>query len=100
MMSVAGNDPALWVNVKSLETSGPYAEQNMREWNEALLEACPKYPNMRIYDWASAVKDAWFIEDGIHFNSPGYAARSRLIADALAHAFPAVGGPSPDCVVR
>jgi len=55
---------------------------------------------MRVYDWASDVKDAWFIEDGIHFTSPGYAARSRLIAEALAHAFPAVGGPSPECVVH
>jgi lysophospholipase L1-like esterase len=46
---------------------------------------------MRVYDWASDVKDAWFIEDGIHFTSPGYAARSELIAHALAHAFPASG---------
>jgi len=36
----------------------------------------------------AAVKDAWFIPDGIHFTSPGYAARSRLIAAALLEAFP------------
>ncbi len=46
---------------------------------------------MRVYDWASDVKDAWFIDDGIHFTSPGYAARAELIAQALAHAFPAKG---------
>ena len=46
---------------------------------------------MRIYNWAADVKDAWFIEDGIHFTSPGYAARAELIAHALAHAFPAKG---------
>ena len=46
---------------------------------------------MRIYNWATDVKDEWFIEDGIHFTSPGYAARSELIAHALAHAFPASG---------
>ena len=42
---------------------------------------------MRVYDWASDVKDAWFIEDSIHLTSPGYAARAELIAQALAHAF-------------
>jgi lysophospholipase L1-like esterase len=63
----------------------------MKKWDEELLVACRKYPNMRVYDWASDVKDAWFIEDGIHFTSPGYAARSELIAQALAHAFPASG---------
>jgi hypothetical protein len=46
---------------------------------------------MRIYDWASAVKDRWFIPDGIHYYSPGYAARAHLIADALSTAFPAAG---------
>jgi hypothetical protein len=44
MMSAVGDEPVLWVNVKSLETSGPHAAPNMREWDEALLEACPKYP--------------------------------------------------------
>jgi peptidoglycan/LPS O-acetylase OafA/YrhL len=100
MMSAAGSEPVLWVNVKSLVPSGPYAESNMLEWDEALLKACPRYPNMRVYDWASEVKDAWFIEDGIHFTTPGYRARARLIADALAEAFPSGGGRSRDCVVH
>jgi peptidoglycan/LPS O-acetylase OafA/YrhL len=99
MMSAVGDEPVLWVNVKSLETSGPYAAANMLEWDKALLEACPRYPNMRVYDWASDVKDAWFIDDGIHFTTPGYRARARLIADALAEAFPAGKQPSPKCVV-
>ena len=60
----------------------------MEEWDEALLEACDRYPHMRIYDWASDVKDPWFIPDGIHFTSEGYAERGRLIADALLAAFP------------
>jgi peptidoglycan/LPS O-acetylase OafA/YrhL len=100
MMSAVGDEPVLWVNVKSLETSGPYAASNMVEWDEALLEACPRYPNMRIYDWASDVKDVWFIDDGIHFTTPGYRARARLIADALAEAFPTGGVRSPGCVVH
>jgi peptidoglycan/LPS O-acetylase OafA/YrhL len=92
MMETIGDEPVMWVNVRSLVEAGdPYAEENMEKWDETLLKACPRYPNMRVYDWASDVKDAWFIEDGIHFTSPGYAARAELIAQALAHAFPAKG---------
>jgi peptidoglycan/LPS O-acetylase OafA/YrhL len=92
MMETIGDEPVMWVNVRSLVEAGdPYSEENMEKWDETLLEACPRYPNMRVYDWASDVKDAWFIEDGIHFTSPGYAARAELIAQALAHAFPAKG---------
>ena len=74
----------------------------MEKWDEELVAACASYPNMRVYDWASDVKDDWFIEDGIHFTSPGYAARAQLIAQALAHAFPEKGeteGGSKNCVV-
>jgi hypothetical protein len=47
-------------------------------------------------------KDKWFIPDGIHYYSPGYAARSHLIANALAKAFPAAGDapPTGSCVVH
>jgi lysophospholipase L1-like esterase len=99
MMSLIGEEPVMWVNVKSLLSSGPYAEQNMRAWNEALLQACGEYPNMRVFDWAALAKKTWFIDDGIHYTTPGYAARSRLIAQALARAFPAVGASS-GCVVE
>ena len=79
----------MWVNVRSLLAEGsPYDEVNMAAWNEALLRACARYPNMRIYDWASDVKGAWFVDDGIHFTETGYAARSRMIAAALKEAFP------------
>ena len=88
MMSTIGDEPVMWVNVKSLVPNGPYAEANMASWDKALREACDRYPNMRIYDWAADVQDKWFIPDGIHFTSEGYAARGRLIADALLEAFP------------
>jgi peptidoglycan/LPS O-acetylase OafA/YrhL len=105
MMSVAGKDPVMWVNVRSIVTSGPYAEVNMANWDKALVRACDRYPHMRIYDWASDVKDIWFIDDGIHFTTPGYAARGRLIAHALLKAFPDEGGTienttSKDCLVH
>ena len=100
MMAAIGSLPVMWVNVKSLETSGPYAERNMRLWDEALLEACPRYPNMRVFDWAADVRDPWFVDDGIHYTSPGYKARSWLISRALAQAFPADGPASRGCLVR
>jgi peptidoglycan/LPS O-acetylase OafA/YrhL len=89
MMSVIGNQPVMWITVKSLLSSGDYSEQNMQQWNQALAAAQPHYPNMRIYNWASVAQVPWFINDKIHYTPPGYAARSELIADALAAAFPA-----------
>ena len=89
MMAVIGHQPVMWINVVSLLHSGPYSEHDMRMWDQALLRACPRYPNMRVYDWASVAQRRWFISDGIHYTSPGYAVRSRDIAQALAQAFPA-----------
>jgi peptidoglycan/LPS O-acetylase OafA/YrhL len=89
MMSVIGNQPVMWITVKSLLSSGDYSEQNMQQWNQALAAALPHYPNMRVYNWASVAQVPWFINDKIHYTPAGYAARSELIADALAAAFPA-----------
>jgi hypothetical protein len=99
MMSIIGNQPVLWVNAKTLLSSGDYADANMQLWNQALVDACPRYPNMRIYDWHSVVQNSWFTDDDVHYTSAGYAQRARLFADALAHAFPA-DGHAPGCVVR
>ena len=90
MMSVIGSQPVMWVNVVSLLSSGPYSEHDMRLWDQALLRACPRYPNMRVFNWAAVAQRRWFISDGIHYTSAGYAVRSRDIAHALAGAFPAV----------
>ncbi|HEY1823633.1 MAG TPA: acyltransferase family protein [Trebonia sp.] len=89
MMSLIGNQPVMWVEVTSLLSSGPYSEQNMELWNQALEQALPHYPNMRIYDWPAVAQKSWFINDGIHYTSNGYAHRATDIANALAKAFPA-----------
>jgi len=99
MMSVVGDEPVLWVSVKSLLASSPYSEANMELWNRTLVEACDRYPNMRVFDWASLANDSWFIADGTHYTSEGYEERARLSAAALVHAFPA-SGSSHRCVVR
>jgi peptidoglycan/LPS O-acetylase OafA/YrhL len=99
MMRVMGDQPVLWITVKSLLDSGPYSEKNMRQWNHTIVDACAKYPNMRVFDWASLAEESWYISDGTHYTSEGYRHRARLSADALAHAFPA-SGESSDCVVK
>jgi lysophospholipase L1-like esterase len=99
MMTLLAGQPVLWVNVKTRLGSGPYAEANMQAWNAAVLQACARYRNMRIYDWAAVVQNSWFISDGIHYTSYGYVQRARHIADALVHAFPAGGDRHPGCVV-
>jgi peptidoglycan/LPS O-acetylase OafA/YrhL len=100
MMEAAGGEPVMWVNVGSLLSSGPYAEANMLRWDQALVRACPRYPNMRVYDWAADIRTRtkWYISDGIHFTSIGYKHRAQMIADALARAFPATG-QSSGCLV-
>jgi len=101
MMRVMGDQPVMWITVKSLLDSGPYQEANMRLWNRTIVDACEKYPNMRVFDWASLADDDWFISDGTHYTSEGYRHRARLTAEALAHAFPASGEEgASDCVVR
>jgi peptidoglycan/LPS O-acetylase OafA/YrhL/lysophospholipase L1-like esterase len=99
MMAVTRGEPVMWVNVISLLNSGPYSEANMQRWNQTLMQACARYPNMRVFDWAALAKPRWFISDGIHYTSTGYAARALDIADGLARAFPLSGG-SPGCLVQ
>jgi lysophospholipase L1-like esterase len=88
MMNLLSPQPVMWVNVITLLHSGPYSEGMMHKWNSALLQACARYPNMRVYDWASVPQPSWFVPDGIHYTPYGYAQRSQDIAQALAQAFP------------
>ncbi len=98
MMAATHGEPVMWVNVKSLLVSGPYAEANMARWDRTLLQACAMYPNMRVFNWAAEVRTKWYISDGIHFTSLGYKHRGQDIADALARAFPQ-SGQSTGCLV-
>jgi peptidoglycan/LPS O-acetylase OafA/YrhL len=100
MMSIIGHQPVLWVDAVTLLQSSPYAESGMQQWNQDLLDACTRYPNMRVYDWSAVAKPKWFIPDGIHYYSSGYVARSHDIAHGLLHAFPAAQPPSASCVVH
>jgi lysophospholipase L1-like esterase len=99
MMRVIGDQPVLWITVKTLLDTGPYSQANMQDWNRTVIDACAKYPNLRVFDSASLAEDSWYISDGTHYTSEGYRHRAHLSADVLAHAFPASGGRS-DCVVQ
>ena len=98
MMRAAHGEPVMWVNLRSLLVNGPYSEANMVTWDNTLVRACARYPNMRVFNWAAYAKTKWYISDGVHFTSAGYAVRSRMIAQALARAFPRTGR-STGCLV-
>jgi hypothetical protein len=91
MMSVAHGEPVLWVNTRTLLSSGDWSESTEEQWNSALARALARYPNMRIFNWAAVARAGWFLSDGIHYTSAGCAARAQAIADALALAFPRAG---------
>src|SRR5262249_50305268 len=91
MMAVAHGEPVMWVNTRTLVSSGPYASANERAWDKTLVSALAKYPNMRIFDWSAVARPAWFESDGIHYSPLGCAIRAKAIADALARAFPLHG---------
>ena len=94
MMAVVDGDPVLWVNVKTIETKGNWANANMAPFDQALIDAEARYPNLHVYDWAAVVQDGWYSSDKIHYSTPGYAQRAKLIADALATEIPAGGDSS------
>jgi peptidoglycan/LPS O-acetylase OafA/YrhL len=101
MMRVIGDQPVMWTTVKSLLTSGPYANTNMQDWNRTVVDACEQYPNMRVFDWASQVEDDWFLTDGTHYTPEGSRHRAHMSATALAHGFPASGEKDgSSCVVE
>ena len=100
MMAQVGDTPVLWTTTKTLKKKGPYQNANMAGWNQALTEACARYSNMRVYDWASEVHDEWFTADGIHFNGVGYRERAARIATALVRAFPKDQAPASECLVH
>jgi peptidoglycan/LPS O-acetylase OafA/YrhL len=100
MMSLIGPDhPALWTTTRTLLERGPYQNAHTQGWTQALTQACARHPNMRVYDWASEVKDEWISKDGIHPGGVGYRERAARISRALARAFPKDGAPPAACMV-
>jgi hypothetical protein len=57
MMSTIGEEPVLWVNVKSLVTSGPYAEKNILAGLRGAQQADRRRPAQRLPQHAAASDD-------------------------------------------
>ncbi|MEF3302418.1 acyltransferase family protein [Paenibacillus sp. GYB003] len=57
------------------------------EVNATLAEVAKSHPNATLIDWysASAEKDHYFSQDGVHLNAEGAEAYASLVADALGH---------------
>ena len=91
MMSVAHGEPVMWVNVRTMLTSGSWSNANEQAWDKALLIASHRYQNLRIFDWSAIAQPGWFLPDGVHYNSLGCQLRAAAIANALAKAFPRNG---------
>ena len=89
MLDLLDGQRVMWPTTVSDTESGPWAQENMREFNEALLRVQKDYPNLRVFDWAAEVDHAWFLEgDFVHYNATGNAERSHRFAGALVRAFP------------
>ena len=99
MMRLVHGQPVMWLTVKTIVATSPYADAQMQKWNAGLLAACKRWPNMRIYDWRSEVQNSWYISDGIHFSSLGSQQRAKRIAGALTRAFPQGGASPKSCLV-
>jgi len=100
LMEQIGDQPALWMTGLALEQDGPWSDPEIRKWNDAVTDACGRWPNMRVYDWRSEAQEDWYDADGIHFNAAGDVERAARIATALAVAFPAAADRPTDCLVR
>ncbi len=99
LMEQIGDMPALWSTGYAIEQEGPWSDPELLKWNEAVIEACDRWPNMRVWDWRSEAEDQWYDADGIHFNPDGDVVRAQGFATALAVAFPASGEPPADCLL-
>jgi len=51
--------------------------------NQVLRTLVPRYPNLRLIDWADAVKPGWTAKDGLHLNGAGATGMATLILSSL-----------------
>jgi lysophospholipase L1-like esterase len=93
--------PVLWPTVitNRLNENPAYDNGAMRNFNRALVRACKRYPNLRVYDWAGETEQNWF-QDGVHYTEAGYVERARRFAVALATMYPATDLPPAGCVLK
>lgn len=100
IMSVIPNDqPVMWLTTRTMLRTGDFPADAYPPWNQALVNACDDYPNMHVFDWASAYRTGWIGPDGIHSTPTGYRHKAHLIARALAIGVPAAEPAPQDCAI-
>lgn len=88
-IDVTATAPVMWVNTFTTRDDGYWANDNMIAWNEALVAALERWPNLVVDDWAAvAATGAAPYSDGIHHTGPGSDVRNAHIAEALVGFFP------------
>ena len=101
IMELLGDAPVLWPTAASNRDSGAYDNANMAPFNEALLAARDRYPNLVVYDWASDVHQEWFLPgDNVHYQTEGNEKRAEYFSKALTLAFPADGSTPKEQLVK
>jgi lysophospholipase L1-like esterase len=81
----SGRAIVVWVSAFTTRSTGHWSNANMELWNQALRDAGERWPNLRVFDWASIARTgAAPFADGIHHTKQGYAVRNRAIAEAVA----------------
>ena len=101
IMELLGDAPVLWPTAATNRDSGAYDNANMAPFNEALLAARDRYPNLVVYDWASDVHQEWFLPgDDVHYQTEGNEKRAEYFSKALTLAFPADGSTPKEQLVK
>ena len=101
IMELLGDAPVLWPTAATNRDSGAYDNANMAPFNEALLAARDRYPNLVVYDWASDVHQEWFLPgDNVHYQTEGNEKRAEYFSKALTLAFPADGSTPKEQLVK
>lgn len=100
IMNTIGKDqPVMWLTTRTGLQRGTFKESSYPPWNKGLVTACSRYPDMRVFDWASAYKNAWIGSDGIHSTKTGYQHKAQLMAQAMAIGFPDSANPPTNCLI-
>ena len=83
-LELIGNDTQ--VVILTTKTIPPHSGANggYDDNNKFLKELGGKHANITIGDWAAAVKDEYYISDGLHYTTEGYRAYFTFIKETLA----------------
>nr|WP_298987790.1 acyltransferase family protein [uncultured Micrococcus sp.] len=104
VMKAAQGRRVLWVDVMLMPWAAlpNYTMEGAARFNEGLVAATERHPNLWVYDWAhdAADRPEWFGEkDSLHNTVAGAVAKAANMAEALTLAFPAGREPSMERVI-